>query len=190
MGTQRPRPRNEVRPLPRPEDRDSLSMAEALSLRRSHREFADKALALEHVSRLCWAAQGITDSLQGFRTAPSAGALFPITLLVVSSEGVHQYQPKGHSLCHLTGADVRAKLQRASLDQACVATAPVCLAIAADVARSAGKYGRRAERYCLLEAGHVAQNVLLEATALGLVGVPVGAFKDREIAAVLDLPRA
>ncbi len=174
--------------LPAPQTAGGLSVAAALAKRRSHREFAARLLSLEQVSQLCWAAQGITDREQGLRAAPSAGALYPITLFLVDAQGVYEYEPHGHALRCVRTGDLRGKLQAAAWDQLCVGAAPLCLIFAMDVGRTAAKYGHRAERYCLLEAGHVAQNVLLQATALELVGVPVGAFKDAEVAALLDLP--
>jgi len=175
--------------LPNPKTIGSVSVAEALARRRSHREFADRGLAVTAVSQLCWAAQGITDSRTGFRTSPSAGGLFPIAILIVDQAGVYEYKPAEHRLTRVVVGDVRKKLQAASLGQRCVGAAPVCMVVAFDVARTASKYGPRAERYCLLEAGHVAQNVFLQATALGIVGVPVGAFDDGKIASILRLPK-
>jgi len=110
-------------------------------------------------------------------------------LYAVTADGVWHYRPAEHTLeSHLAG-DVRAPLQAASLDQEAVGSAPLCLVVAAVVERSAVKYGRRAERYCWMEAGHIAQNVLLQATAMGLGGVPVGAFEDGRVAEILRLPR-
>lgn len=174
--------------MPAPRTSGGMPLADVLARRRSGREFAPGQLAPEQVSQLCWAAQGVTDPTQGYRTAPSAGALFPITLYVVDRGSVFEYHPGRHVLTRLRDGDCRDQLQSAALGQPCVGAAPVCLVIAMDVGRSASKYGHSAERYCLLEAGHVAQNVLLQATALGLVGVPVGAFDDRAITTLLRLP--
>ncbi len=151
------------------------------------RGFAPRVLSTEQIGQLCWAGQGITDEAQSFRTAPSAGALHPISLFVANSAGLHAYEPRPHALRRTIDGDIRAKLQAAALDQPCIGSAPLCFIVAMDVDRSAAKYGGRAERYCLLEAGHVAQNVLLQATALGLGGVPVGAFDDRAVARTLHL---
>ncbi len=165
-----------------------MALVEALTSRRSRREFSGKALSLGQVAQLCWAAQGITDDVQGSRTAPSAGALYPITVFVVDANGVYGYEPGRHALRPALAGDLRRQLQAAALDQPCVGEAPLCLVITMDVAHTASRYGSRAERYCLLEAGHVAQSVLLQATALGLAGVPVGAFEDHRVAATLELP--
>jgi len=178
-----------ARALPAPARSGSMSLEEAIVQRRSVRSFARQSLTAEDVSQLCWAAQGVTGEEGGFRAAPSAGGLYPIELYVVSAAGVERYRPEEHVLgAHLKG-DVRAALQEAALDQNSVGEAPVCLVITAVVERTARKYGRRAERYCFMEAGHVAQNILLQATALGLAGVPVGAFEDERVAAALKLPR-
>lgn len=173
--------------LPLPSTEGGMTLTEALTSRRSHRQFAAEPLSLGQVAQLCWAAQGITDEGEGHRTAPSAGALYPITIFVVDAKGVYEYEPGRHSLRPALAGDLRRELQAAALNQPCVGGAPVCLVITMDVARTASKYGSRAERYCLMEAGHVAQNILLQATAMGLAGVPVGAFEDRQVAATLEL---
>lgn len=174
--------------LPAANTSGGMSAAEALCLRRSQRSFTAAHLSIAQVSQLCWAAQGITDAVEGFRTAPSAGGLFPITVFVIDEAGVSRYDAARHRLVQVVAGDIRPLLQTAAFDQACVGSAPVCLALAVDVEQLAPKYGHRAERYCLLEAGHVAQNVLLQATALGLVAVPVGAFDDERVADLLSLP--
>jgi SagB-type dehydrogenase family enzyme len=165
-----------------------MPLAEALARRRSQRVFADRPLPIESVAQLCWAAQGITSPEKGYRTAPSAGAKFPIGVFLVDAAGASEYEPRRHLLLRARGGDLRGQLQAGAHDQASVGTAPLCLVITMDKSRTAAKYGARAERYCLLEAGHVAQNVLLQATALGLVGTPVGAFQDDKVAALLHLP--
>jgi SagB-type dehydrogenase family enzyme len=166
----------------------AMPVHEALAARRSCREFLDRPLSPARVGQLCWAGQGITDPLEGGRAAPSAGGLFPLVLLVVDADGVHEYLPDGHRLRLLQEGDVRPALQAASLNQACVGQAPVCLAIVADLGVTAARYGRLAQRYCLLEIGHASQNILLQAAAMDLAGVPVGAFDDGQVARVLGLP--
>ncbi|MHC5115292.1 MAG: SagB/ThcOx family dehydrogenase [Planctomycetota bacterium] len=175
-------------PLPKPVTPGGMPLAEALATRRSVREFEPTPLSAEQVGRICWAAQGITDRRNGLRAAPSAGALYPMTVYVVDASGVYEYRPKTHVLRRVRTGDARGDLRAAALDQSCVGSAPTCLVIAMTVRRSARKYGTWAERYCLMEAGHVAQNALLQATALGLGGVPVGAFDEDRVAAILTLP--
>lgn len=172
--------------LPAPQIRGTMSLEEAIAARRSVREFSDRPLTRAELGQLCWASQGLTGAER--RAAPSAGALYPIELYVVTAEGVAHYRPGEHRLEPHQAGDLRAALRRAALDQDTVTQAPACIVIAAEPARTARKYSTRAERYCLLEAGHVAQNLLLQATALGLAGVPVGAFQDEAVAAALKLP--
>lgn len=174
--------------LPPPALAGQMSLEEVLEQRRSVRSFTDQALTREDISQLCWAAQGITEDREGLRTAPSAGALYPVELYVVGTECVEHYRPRGHTVERHLDGDVRAALQAAALDQDSVGEAPACMVIAAVVERTASKYGSRAERFCFMEAGHVAQNILLQATALHLAGVPVGAFEDEKVDAVLKLP--
>jgi SagB-type dehydrogenase family enzyme len=173
--------------LPPPDTAGGRPLHQVLTRRRSCREFLAKPLTAEQISQLCWSGQGFTNE-EGFRTAPSAGALYPITLFVADEQGVFEYLPQTHHLERRLSDDVRRPLQRAALGQDYVAHAPVCLTIAFESARLSAKYGRRSERYCWLEAGHVAQNILLEAASLDLAAVPVGAFHDGDVAATLQLP--
>lgn len=163
-----------------------MALAKAIARRRSRREFARRALSIEEVSGLLWAGQGIT-SPDGLRAAPSAGALHPVTLVLVDGRGAFRYRPVGHALQQLLAGDRRAALAAAALGQTCVAEAAANVVIGADPGRLRARYGDRSERYCLLEAGHVAQNLLLAATALGLSAVPVGAFDDRRLHAAAGL---
>ncbi|MCP3904992.1 MAG: SagB/ThcOx family dehydrogenase [Planctomycetes bacterium] len=174
--------------LPEPETTGGMALSEAIATRRSVRAFRKTLLTPAQVGSICWSAQGITDSAEGRRAAPSAGALYPMTVYVVDADGVFEYRPKKHALRRVRAGDVRADLRAAALDQSCVDAAPTCLVVAMTVKRSARKYGTWGERYCLIEAGHIAQNALLQATALGLGGVPVGAFDDDRVAAILGLP--
>jgi len=186
MSTTRPEGR---KPLPPADVSGKMPLEQTIAMRRSIRDFAAKTLTPEQISQLCWAGQGITEPATGYRAAPSAGALYPIELYLVTGEGVYHYLPREHALeTHLTD-DVRRPLQRASIDQESVGEATLTVAITAVVDRSARKYRGRAERYCFIEAGHVAQNILLQATALQLGGVPVGAFDDEQAARVLRLPK-
>jgi len=175
--------------LPPPVLAGQMSLEEAIAARRSVREFASKPLTIEQISQLCWAGQGITDRHGRFRASPSAGALYPIELYIVTADGVDHYQPTDHRLQQHLADDLRHALQGASLNQDAIGEAPMCVVIAAVEQRTAGKYGQRARRYCFIEAGHVAQNILLQAAALNLAGVPVGAFEDDKVGAVLKLPK-
>lgn len=174
--------------LPAPRTTGELSLEEALSARRSVRDFTSEELTLEELAQLLWSAQGITAPWGG-RTAPSAGALYPLEVYFATSEGLLHYRPDGHRAEPLTTSDLRAALAEAAGGQGAVADAPAVLIITAVPARTEAKYGDRAERYVQLEAGHAAQNVLLQAVALGLGGVPMGAFSDEGVARVLGLPR-
>lgn len=174
--------------LPSPRPLSSMSLDDAFRSRRSIREFAPGPLAFEMVGRLLWAAQGITSS-DGGRTAPSAGALYPLDLYAVSADGVFLYRPPQHDLTPVAARDLRDELERAAFGQASIGDAALVIVITADYSRTATRYGlERGERYVLLEAGHVAQNILLEAVALGLGAVPIGAFDDGAVTRAIDLP--
>jgi SagB-type dehydrogenase family enzyme len=164
----------------------------ALQGRRSVREYADRPLPLADLSQLLWAAQGVTGS-GGYRTAPSAGGLYPLEILVAAGEveglesGMYRYRPGSHSLVPVSDGDKRPALFAAALDQAAVRDAPAVLIIAAVPARTTAKYGERGMRYVDMEAGHASQNVYLEARSLGLATVAIGAFMDGEVAAAAGM---
>jgi SagB-type dehydrogenase family enzyme len=160
---------------------------DVIDARRSVRSFTDARLTEEELARILWAGQGITDSARGLRAAPSAGALYPVILYVCDSTGVGRYEPETESIAVLSEIDVRGKLKAAALGQSAVGDAPVVIVIVVKPEVVAVKYGGRAERYCMLEAGHVAQNILLAAVALDLGAVTIGAFDDGSIRAVLGL---
>jgi SagB-type dehydrogenase family enzyme len=180
-------PALEIRALPTPRLTGSVSLEEAISRRASVREFGPQPLRAEEISQLLWAAQGITRDW-GARSAPSAGALYPLELYLVTPEGLFLYLPDGHRLALVSSGDLRPPLARAALGQDAVECASAVVVITAVYARSKARYGDKAVRFATLEAGHVAENVLLQAVALGLAAVPVGAFDADELAAVLDLP--
>jgi SagB-type dehydrogenase family enzyme len=173
--------------LPAPAKSGTVSLEEALSRRRSIREFSNETIANEVLGQLLWAAQGVTHR-DGYRTAPSAGALYPLELYAATAQGLFHYEPRQHRLTARTTQDVRPAIARAALSQAAVREAPLLLVFAAVYERTAVKYGERAVRYVHMEAGHAAQNALLQAAALGLGAVPVGAFDDARVARALGLP--
>ncbi len=176
-------------PLPKPTLQGTMSVEEAIARRRSVREFADQALAPEAIGQLLWAAEGITGHASHFRAHPSAGALHPLEVYLVVPAGIFHYRPRGHAMLLVQEGDRRAALAKAALEQGCVAEAPCIIAIAAVYARTTGKYGERGRmRYVPMDAAHAAQNVLLQAVALGLGAVPVGAFDDEAVRRVLGLP--
>jgi SagB-type dehydrogenase family enzyme len=159
------------------------SLEEALQKRRSARAFGARPLALAELAQLLWAAQGATGG--GLRTAPSAGALYPLVLYVAVGNvdqlapGIYRYFPESHALRLGSEGECLCGAGEAAGNQDFVGRAAAVLIIAADQARTAGKYGERAIRYVYMEIGHAARNVLLQATALGLNAVPVGAFDDQ-----------
>ena len=173
--------------LPSPQLVGALSLEEALQARRSIRSFSTRMLTRTEIGQLLWAAQGVTDAA-GHRTAPSAGALYPLELDVVTPDGVARYTPAEHRLTWRTATDIRPALRAAALDQAVVGEAPLIIVVSGVVERTATRYGtERAQRYVALEAGHAAQNVLLQAVSLGLGAVPIGAFDDAAVRRILSL---
>jgi SagB-type dehydrogenase family enzyme len=178
--------------LPAPTLDGKTSVEQALGNRRSRRSPGAGALTLTEISQLLWAAQGVTGDGR-LRTAPSAGALYPLELYLVSGgvdgleAAAYRYVPAEHALELSVPGDLRARLQAAALGQSWVGEAPAALVIAGVVARTAAKYGRRAERYVLIEVGAAVQNVYLQCESLELSTVMVGAFRDADVDAVLQL---
>ena len=173
--------------LARPDvERRSCSLEQTLAARRSVREFAGEPLTRDEISQLLWAAQGVTD-VEGLRTAPSAGALYPLELYVAMLDGFFKYDPKRHELMQRQDEDVRPALCEAALSQDAIAAAPAVFVFTAVFGRSKRKYGIWAERYVLMEVGHAAQNLLLQAVALGLASVPIAAFDDDRVTSALRL---
>lgn len=174
-------------PLPAPRTQGPLSLEEALARRRSIRAYTAEPLRLEEIAQLFWAAQGVTASWGG-RTAPSAGATYPLQVYAATAEGVYHYLPAGHRARMTHPEDLREALWVAGLHQAWIREAPATFVLTAVYERTAARYGTRAERYVKLEAGHAAENLLLQAVALDLGAVVVGAFDDQAVAAALRLP--
>ncbi len=179
--------------LPPPNPNSHFSVEEALGERRSVRHFTAEPVTLEAIGQLLWAAQGVTSSAGG-RTAPSAGALYPVEVYFVAGDvtglaaGVYKYHPGAHSLRLHSPGDLRRRLSRAALWQQWIADGAAVVIITAVYQRSARKYGSRAARYVHIEVGHVAQNVYLQVQSLGLATVIVGAFEDEDVKSVLGLP--
>lgn len=170
--------------LPAPRTDGEVSLERSLLQRGSTREFSDRTLTDAELGQLLWAAQG--ERADG-RNAPSAGGLHPLELYVVDAGGIAHYRPARHELARVSDVDVRANLASAALDQRAFHTAPAVVVVAGVTERMAVKYGTRAERYVLIEVGHAAQNLLLQAAVLGLGAVPTGAFRDGEVADLLGL---
>lgn len=162
-------------------------LEECIAKRRSIRKFKKDTLSLQQISNLLWAAQGITDKKRGFRAAPSAGATYPLELYVVKHDGVFQYIPEKHALLKILEKDIRKALSQACLGQQYVKEAPVNIVITAVFERTTRIYGERGIRYVWIEVGHAAENLHLEAVALGLGSVPIGAFYDEEVKKLINL---
>ncbi len=174
--------------LPEPELKGKVSLEETIKKRRSVRSYSDKELTPKELSQLLWAAQGITD-IKGHRAAPSAGAVYPLEIYVVKEDGLFLYRPRDHILKPVSGRDLRQQLSDAALGQNFIAKAPVTIVISAVNERIRTRYGERGIRYTHIEVGHVAENIHLQAVALGLSSVPVGAFDDNAVSSVLNIPK-
>ena len=176
--------------LPKPKLDGKVSVEKALSVRRSIRSYKNEPITIEQLSQLFWSAQGITDN-QGLRTAPSAGALYPVEIYVVVGDvkdlpsGIYKYDYNNHTLTQAQTGDHRSALSSAALGQSSVEDGAIDFIITGIYERTSSKYGSRAERYVHLEVGHVAQNIYLQAVCLGLGTVVIGAFDDEQVKKVI-----
>jgi SagB-type dehydrogenase family enzyme len=179
--------------LPKPRYKSQVSVEEAILKRRSIRNYLDEPIDLGELSQLLWSIQGITDKERDFRAAPSAGALYPLEVYVIVGnvlslkEGIYRYIPLRHEIVKMSEGDYRERLSKAALGQTCVRDAAIDIVISGVYDRITKKYGERGIRYTYMEAGHAAQNAYLQAEALNLGTVVVGAFIDDKVKEVVGL---
>jgi SagB-type dehydrogenase family enzyme len=180
--------------LPAAKLQSETSVEEALNKRRSIRNYTKQPLSLEEVSQILWAAQGITEKSYGLKTSPSAGALYPLEVYLVTanvkdiSEGIYKYNPLNHSIKKIDDGDKRVEISNASLKQEAIEECSALVIITAIYERTSVKYGDRAERYVHMEVGHAGQNIYLQAVSLGIGTVMMGAFHDDALKKTLKLP--
>ena len=183
--------------LPSPSQKGIVSLEEAIARRRSVRDFTPEPLSRSQLSQILWSAQGISNTSSGYRTVPSAGATYPLEIFVVCGtncvegigDGIYHYNIDNHSLTLHHKGDIRLELAKAALNQEFIYEAPVDIIICALYERTTLHYGSRGERYVPIEVGHAGQNIYLQATALGLGTVAIGAFHDVEVREVLRLDK-
>jgi SagB-type dehydrogenase family enzyme len=172
--------------LEQPHSIGSKSLEECISKRESVRSFSTKKIEVQKISQILWAAQGKRGSK---RMVPSAGATYPLEIFVMlKGRGFFHYIIKDHSLKQISDSDLRKELANYSWNQAFIHEAGAVIIICADFSRTSTRYGERGSRYVYMEVGHCAQNIHLQAVALDLSSVPVGAFQDEQIKNLLELP--
>lgn len=164
------------------------SLEEVIDRRRSVRKFLTRKLSLEQISQLLWSAQGITGRSNNRRTAPSAGGIYPVRLYLATADALFQYFPDTHALEQLRNGDIRPILASAAFGQEFLVQAPVTVILITAYDKIRNHYGERGVRYADMEAGHIAQNIHLQATALGLGSVPTGAFSAAPVKELLNIP--
>ncbi|MDG7000444.1 MAG: SagB/ThcOx family dehydrogenase [Nitrososphaerota archaeon] len=177
--------------IPAPAKEGTMSLEEAISRRKSIRDYTAEPITISQLSQILWAAQGVTHD--GLRSAPSAGALYPLEIYAVVKEGgvtglqsgVYHYKPAGHTLSLTKVGDHLQELQSASLDQEAVGSAATTIVITAVFERTTVRYGQRGVQYVFQESGHAAQNIYLQCAALNLGSVVIGAFDENRVRQVL-----
>jgi SagB-type dehydrogenase family enzyme len=185
---------SDIIPLPAPNYKSNTSIEEALLKRRSVRNYSSRQLSLSEISQILWAAQGITDKEKGLRTAPSAGALYPLEVYLIAvnikdlDAGIYKYDPQNHTLMKEAAGDKREAIYNASLRQESITSSSALIVITAIYKKTSAKYGKRTERYVNIEVGHVGQNIYLQAVSLEIGTVMIGAFEDGALKKALNLP--
>lgn len=193
--------------LPTPSFDSNTSVEKALLTRRSERIYEQDAIKLKDLSQILWAAQGVTMKIEtvpgwwvgqewpgGIRTAPSAGALFPIELYIAAGnvenlvQGLYKYDARNHSIIKINDRDKREEVRKAALGQSAVANAPACIIIAANFSRTEYKYKSRASQYVYIESGAVCQNIYLQCNSLSIGTVMIGAIKEDLMKVALGMP--
>ena len=172
-----------------PNLRGTLTLEEALAKRRSVRQFSSQPVKRSQISQLAWAGQGITEPQRGLRTAPSAGAIYPIELLFATQEGLFVYRPADHSLLQTGNQDIRNMLAATASMAESIAGAGCNIIVAGSFRKLTDQYKNKARTYMHMEAGHIAQNIQLQAVCLGLGSVTVGGFDTKEVRKVCKLRR-
>lgn len=184
--------------LPARKISDEVDVGYALQKRTSCRNYDKKPISLQQLANMLWAGQGaISQSFNMHRTAPSAGATYPLKLMVAVRDkgvegldkGIYQYSPEEHSLQKINDMDVTEELVLACFNQEFIKNAGVNMLIAADYKRTEERYASRGERYVYMEAGSATQNISLEAVELGLGTVIVGAFDDEAVQKIFGLEK-
>lgn len=171
--------------LPEPNTKGSMTLEKAIAGRKSSRQFSGERLELKQIGQLCWSAQG--QRTGKFRTAPSAGATYPLELYVAAADGYYHYLPAQHAVQECSTEDLRQRLCEAAWGQRFIEDAAAIFVLAAEFERTTGRYGERGRRYVYMEAGHAAQNLHLQAEAMGLGSVAIGAYDDDAVSEALAL---
>jgi SagB-type dehydrogenase family enzyme len=174
--------------------RANATLDHVIAARRSVRAFTREPITRHDVAAFLKLSTGLTaGGTPPYRAAPSAGALYCIETYVLA----HRVVQLPASLYHYL--PVSACLERVGRLPALRAlwntlapgfrgvTPAMTMVLTARLPRVQAKYQERAYRFALLEAGHLMQNVLLTATALGLGAVPIGGFYDDELARLIGV---
>ena len=167
----------------------NLAFEAALAKRRSVRQFSSQALTRSQIGQLAWAGQGVTDRQRGLRTAPSAGAIYPIELFFATADGVYAYRPTEHSLLEISQQDIRGNLARTTAAPEPVTTAGCAIIVAGSSRKLASQFGKNSRTFLALEAGHVAQNIQLQAVCLGLGSVAIPGLDTAAVRKVCRMSR-
>jgi SagB-type dehydrogenase family enzyme len=179
----------EVIQLTDPNLTGTLTFEEVLAKRRTVHQFSTEALKRSQIGQLAWAGQGVTDPQRGLRTAPSAGAMYPIELFFATAEGVYSYRPADHSLVQTSQQDIRSNLARATTTPEPIVAAGCSIIVTGSTRKLTSRFGKNSRTFVALEAGHVAQNIQLQAVCLGLGSVAIGGLDTTAVRKVCRMSR-
>ena len=175
--------------LTEPDSEGTLPLEQALAKRRSVNQFTNEALKPWQISQLAWAGQGITEAQRGLRTAPSLGGIYPIELLFVTQEGAFAYNPTEHRLEQISDQDIRIMLASTTSMPESVAGAACSIVLVGSIRKVSERFPDKGRTFIYLEAGHIAQNIQLQAAALDLGSVAVAGFNTANVRKTFRLAR-
>lgn len=186
---------NEAVKLPEPETKEGPSIWDCLRRRRSWRNYKNQPVSLMELSQILWGSYGVTAKEWGYylRTAPSAGALYPIEIYVASfnvdglKKGIYHFNPKDMSLNGVFDGDFSREITNACLGQDFILDSAFALIFTAILLRTTSRYRERGIRYILMDLGCIIQNTYLSLTALGMGGCIIGAFSDSAMNKIMNL---
>lgn len=179
----------EKRVLPKVSDKGAISLEELLWKRQSTHAFTAQVPSWEQIGQMLWAAQGVNRPNEKKRTVPSAGATYPLEMYVILPEGIYHYLPNEHAAVQTKKGNPWEELLKAGFKPASVYHSPCVFVIGAEFERTSKRFGDEATRYVYLEGGHAAQNLLLQAEALGLSTVPIGVALNQQVCDLLGIPK-
>ena len=197
VGQRRARTPMRVVQLSQPQTSGSLSVEEAFAKQEPVARFSGQTLDLSKVGQLAWAGQRAVSALESEVTPGAAGGqpalqredIYSVRLYFALPSGTYLYDADAHGLEQTSDADVRVPLAQATRNPPAVSSAACNVLLLGSTRALARRGGTAGRNLLLLHAGHVAQNVQLQAVSLELGSVTIGDFDSRAVKRVCNVSR-